>query len=154
MQFDIDTTKLSTKHKNLQRLIHPDKFSKNSEKELELAGEQSAVVNKAFRTLQKPLSRARYMLDMLGAPLNETDSSVESEFLIKMMDLNETVAEAANPDEIKKIKSMNAIEMNALVEHLSRYFAKKDLQKAKEMTVRLQYHTSLEDNINMRMGFG
>lgn len=121
---------------------------------MELAGEQSAVINKAYDTLQKPLLRARYMLDMLGAPLTEGDSSMDSEFLMKMMDLNETVAETENEEEIKKIQSMNAKEIDALVERLSRYFAKKDLQKAKETTARLQYYSTLEDKINIRMGFG
>lgn len=31
IRFDIDATQLSMKHKNLQRLIHPDKFSRTSE---------------------------------------------------------------------------------------------------------------------------
>lgn len=94
------------------------------------------------------------MLDMLGAPLNESESSVDSEFLMKMMELNEAVAETTNKDEIKKLKMKNAKEINALVETLSKCFAKKDLQKAKETTARLQYHASLEDQIHKRMGYG
>ncbi|XP_016087016.1 uncharacterized protein [Sinocyclocheilus grahami] len=60
--FSWDTQKLQQRYVELQRAVHPDNFSQKSLKEQQYSEEQSALVNKAYRTLQKPLSRAVYMV--------------------------------------------------------------------------------------------
>ncbi|XP_051536342.1 uncharacterized protein LOC127430533 isoform X5 [Myxocyprinus asiaticus] len=59
--FSLDTHKLQKRYVELQRSLHPDNFSQKSLKEQEYSERQSALVNKAYRMLQKPLSRAVYM---------------------------------------------------------------------------------------------
>lgn len=46
IQFDIDNTQLSNKHKSLQRVLHPDKFSRASEVK------QCYIFNIIARTLE------------------------------------------------------------------------------------------------------
>jgi hypothetical protein len=61
-KFDVDTTYLEKEFKNLQKQLHPDKFSTKSEMEKEISTENSSVVNKAYRVLRSPLHRASYMV--------------------------------------------------------------------------------------------
>eukprot|EP00126_Sphaerothecum_destruens_P003015 Sdes_comp16490_c0_seq1m5808 len=60
--FEIDLNLLETRYKNLQRLLHPDKFSLSKNEEKSHSAMQSSLVNRAFNTLKRPLSRALYLL--------------------------------------------------------------------------------------------
>ncbi|XP_077016783.1 iron-sulfur cluster co-chaperone protein HscB isoform X2 [Tamandua tetradactyla] len=61
--FRVDTTKLQHKYQQLQRLIHPDFFSKRSQTEKDFSEKHSALVNEAYKTLLAPLSRGLYLLN-------------------------------------------------------------------------------------------
>ncbi|KAI4874918.1 hypothetical protein NFI96_012934 [Prochilodus magdalenae] len=60
--FALDIQKLQRRFLELQRSLHPDNFSRKSPTEQGYSEKQSALVNKAFRTLQKPVTRAVYMV--------------------------------------------------------------------------------------------
>lgn len=56
--FAIDKTDLEKRYKNLQRSLHPDRFSAASEKEKEISAVQASTVNHAYSLLREPLTRA------------------------------------------------------------------------------------------------
>ncbi|KAL2650996.1 hypothetical protein R1flu_019124 [Riccia fluitans] len=60
--FQVDSKLLKQKYKNLQKKLHPDLMSSTSEKEQQFSADQSAHVIRAYFTLLKPLSRARYLV--------------------------------------------------------------------------------------------
>lgn len=69
-------------------------------KEQEYSESQSALINKAYNTLLKPLSRGLYMLELEGMNIEEgTDSGADSNFLMKLMEINESLDEAQSPEE-------------------------------------------------------
>ena len=48
-RFDLDDSLLETRFKNLQRLLHPDKFATKSNPEIERSNHNSSVVNQAYQ---------------------------------------------------------------------------------------------------------
>lgn len=62
MDFDLDATILAKSFRDLQRKLHPDKFSGKSNQEKELSQEQASLVNRAYNILRHPMSRGLYML--------------------------------------------------------------------------------------------
>ena len=48
-RFDLDDSLLETRFKNLQRLLHPDKFAMKSNPEIERSNYNSSVVNQAYQ---------------------------------------------------------------------------------------------------------
>ncbi|XP_070820432.1 iron-sulfur cluster co-chaperone protein HscB isoform X1 [Chaetodon trifascialis] len=102
--FTLDTQKLQKSYLRLQRSLHPDNFSQKSVKEQKYSEIQSALVNKAYKTLLKPLSRGLYMLELEGMRIEEgTDSAADSEFLMELMEINEALDEAQTPEAANKI---------------------------------------------------
>lgn len=102
--FALDTQKLQKRYFQLQRSLHPDNFSQKSETEQEYSQRQSALVNKAYWTLLKPLSRGLYMLELQGLRIEEgTDSGADSEFLMELMEINEALDAAPTPKEANEI---------------------------------------------------
>ncbi|XP_017888930.1 iron-sulfur cluster co-chaperone protein HscB, mitochondrial-like [Ceratina calcarata] len=52
--YDVTVADIQKKYIELQKLLHPDKFSTKSEKEKEISEMLSSLVNKAYSTLSHP----------------------------------------------------------------------------------------------------
>jgi len=93
--FDIDSADLASRYRELQRRFHPDRFASASESERRLSLQLTAQINAALQTLKDPVARARYLLGLQGVDTGEeTDTAMDSAFLIEQMELREGLAEA------------------------------------------------------------
>lgn len=94
--FDIDPAVLAERYRELQRVVHPDKFAHASEQEKLLAVRQTADINDAFNTLKQPLARAEYMLSERGVDLRHEQQTLQDpRFLMQQMEWREAMAELA-----------------------------------------------------------
>jgi len=93
--FDLDVSDLAARYRDLQRRFHPDRFATASEPERRLSLQLTAQINAAFQTLKDPVARARYLLGLQGVDTGEeTDTAMDSAFLMEQMELRELLAEA------------------------------------------------------------
>lgn len=109
-KFNLDQVQLTNKFRQLQNLVHPDKFSNKwvllnvecvvicwgfpccrSYEEKIISEEYSSLLNKAYSYLQTPLKRAEYLLKVNGRAISESETIDEPTFLMDMMTLNEEV---------------------------------------------------------------
>lgn len=58
----MDTKRLETEFKNLQKQLHPDLYATKSKEEQTRSESQSSLLNKAYQTLLKSNLRAKYMV--------------------------------------------------------------------------------------------
>ena len=111
--FEIDQSLLKRKYYELSKQFHPDKFTLHSEEEQVHALQKSTELNKAYRVLKDKQSRIKYILEYLGVEFNEGNEQVSQEFLMEMVDINETLMELKFDPDIEKQKetlhSINAI---------------------------------------------
>jgi molecular chaperone HscB len=102
-EFDVAVESISDTYRDLQRVVHPDKFAHASEHEKLLAVQKSAEVNDAFQTLKNPLSRAQYMLAEQGVDIQIEQTTLrDPQFLMQQMELREqleSISELDDPDE-------------------------------------------------------
>lgn len=143
--FDLDPSLLTTEHKRLQWKLHPDKFSQKEEKEQQFSEKHSSVVNDAYWTLSRPLSRAIYLLELRGHPFNGDDLQMDQAFLADMMTLNEQLADFKSEDEVKELARENAAKMDEVHEKLSKAFKSNDSESVKMLLGRLKYYCNIED---------
>lgn len=88
--FEVDKKALHERQQRLQSLFHPDRFVNADEQEKRLSVQQAAWVNEAYQTLENPVKRARYMLEVSGLELNDdTETTSDSAFLMDQMALRE-----------------------------------------------------------------
>ncbi|KAA0716832.1 Iron-sulfur cluster co-chaperone protein HscB, mitochondrial Hsc20 [Triplophysa tibetana] len=151
-KFSLDTKKLQKRFVELQRFLHPDNFSQKSLKEQENSETQSALVNKAYRTLQKPLSRAIYMLELRGVLLEEgTDATADPAILLEVMEVNESLAETRNQDEVNAIGQSVRDKLKDLTEQMNLSLKKGDLLTAKGLLVQMKYMSNIEEKVKQRI---
>ncbi|XP_055598618.1 iron-sulfur cluster co-chaperone protein HscB [Uranotaenia lowii] len=149
--FELDSTSLTTSFRRLQSVLHPDKFSQKSEQEKENSLAWSSLVNKAYKTLNAPLERGKYLLQQDGIVITEENTSVDPDFLMEMMERNEQVEDATRAEDLTIIVQSLRSDIDQLYHSLRVEFAKADMEKAKTTLVRLKYLLNIERTIKDKL---
>ncbi len=96
----LDTGALSDRYRELQRVVHPDRYASASDQDQRLALQQATLVNEAYQTLRDPLKRALYMLQLQGIDTDqETAITRDPAFLMQQMELREALADVRGQDD-------------------------------------------------------
>lgn len=92
--FAIDLAALTSRYRELQRLVHPDKYAQGSDQDRRLAVQTAANINEAFRTLKDPVERALYLLRLHEVAVDdEAARKLDPAFLMEQMELREALSE-------------------------------------------------------------
>ena len=94
VQLIIDKAALKKKFFELSRRYHPDYFIQQEPAAQQQALEQSALINKAFKTFTNRDETIKYVLELKGLLTENEKYDLPPEFLMEMMELNESLAEA------------------------------------------------------------
>ena len=162
-KFTIEITDLSNTFKSLQRNLHPDKVSDRNIQEdfvkqvlfqFVSATQQnktgsetwSAAVNQGYRILQKPLSRALYLLELSGHPLTEESITLEPDFLMEIMELNEEVADA-DENEVRILEAKIKETLADFILTVDILLTNDEYERAREEVARMKYYSNVLDKI-------
>lgn len=88
-----DHTYVNKKYLQLQRQYHPDFFTQQDEQAREEALEKSAAINKAYAIFKNKEKTIAYFLETEGLILENEKYELPPEFLLEMMELNESLME-------------------------------------------------------------
>jgi molecular chaperone HscB len=92
---------LASKYIALQKKYHPDFFTTENEAAQEDALEISAQVNKAYNTFKNEDKTLAYFLELKSIITNDEKYNLPPDFLMEMMELNESIEE--NEDVTEKV---------------------------------------------------
>ncbi len=108
--YDVELPALEKQYRELSLKLHPDRFAHAEARERRLSLEQTAALNEAWRVLKDPVRRAFYLLRLHGVNLEEEQAAERAkmpmEFLEEVMELRETLAEAAAEKDLGKAQQM------------------------------------------------
>ena len=90
--FDIDNSRLHAEQQRLQAIYHPDRYVKSSERDKRLSVQVAAWINQAYETLQDPVKRSRYLLEINGIEFpDDSTTTSDTGFLMEQIELREQV---------------------------------------------------------------
>lgn len=153
VKFSIDREKLATSYQQFQSQFHPDRFIDSSDRDKRVAMQVTTFVNEAYKALSEDQSRARYLLELQGVHFDfEKDTTQDMEFLMAQMSLREEIDEVnkrSDPLEyldelIRKSRQQKA----ELIEDYQRQYTVQAWDQAKEIVLKLQFFTRLQQQIN------
>ena len=144
LTFAVDEARLGEHFRRLQQRLHPDRFAGSSEHEQRVAVQYSALVNQAYTTLRRPLSRALYLLELQGWDHEAVSAQkVAGGFLIEQMELREkleTIAELVDPETaLEHLMTEIAGDIKNHQNEFAQAYQEQDLQGAAEACVKMQY---------------
>lgn len=153
-RFGIDMDRLEQAYLDRQGQVHPDRHAHRSDGEKRVAMQWATRVNEAYRTLRKPMARARYMLELAGKDVAaETNTVMAPEFLMEQMEWREAVEEARDGTDVHELEQLHrrlvvhAREVNAqLATQLDG--APADLDAASDTVRRLMFIEKLQQDID------
>jgi len=105
VQLKVDKAALPRKYFELSRKYHPDFFTNESEELKAESLEKSAILNRALKTFQNADETIKYVLQLKGLLEEEEKYELPPDFLMEVMEINEELMDADNPDLTKRIKS-------------------------------------------------
>ena len=153
-RFSVDTKRVELSMKNLQKILHPDKFSSAGQmkREKEYSEEISARVNEAYGKLRDPLLRAKYLFGLKtgaaydGAEETETNGDeareeVPPELLFLVMEVREAIEDAV--EDVEEAERRVGEALDDEVEF--------DAEKARKAIVELTYFEKIRKEIIERL---
>jgi len=145
VSFDIDKDRLSRCYRDLQSVVHPDKYVNAPDKERRLAMQKAVQINEAFQTLKNPLSRGIYLLQLQGIDSKDNQTATDGEFLMAQMELREELADIKDFDAFNAFLSRTEKQMQNLIEQLSQEFRETNWQAASNSVSKFQFFTKLHE---------
>ena len=123
----VDMNALSERYRDLQRVVHPDRFANASDQERRLSAQGAALINEAYETLKDPVARGSYLLILHGVEMDaQNESSRDAAFLMQQMELREELEGARNQTdpyaEVLDISNRVNKQINSLVGQMAVQF--------------------------------
>ncbi len=154
-QFHIDLVTLADQYQALQSQFHPDRFIEGNDQDKRVAMQATTFINEAHKTLQDESSRARYLLELEDVHFNsEKDTTKDMEFLMAQMSLREQIDEVDGQQDplesLEELARQSKQEKSQLIENYQTYFNAQQWDEAKEIVLKLQFFTRLQQQINQK----
>lgn len=100
----LDRTELDARWRALQARVHPDRFSADGGAAQRIAMQWAVRINEAHQRLKDPLSRAAYLCELAGAPINaERNTAMPASFLAQQMHWREALEEAEDQPSVEAL---------------------------------------------------
>jgi len=156
--FTVDTAALKKKFYELSKRYHPDFYANEDEAKQQEILELSTLNNKAFQVLSDPAKRTEYILKQHNLLQEGEKYELSPMFLMEMMDINETLMEADDAEQLAGI-SMQVANFedelnNELARHITTYedgditAKQKELLAIKDIYFRQKYLLRIKDSLN------
>lgn len=113
VQLSVNKEALKKKYLELSRRYHPDYFIQHDADAQQQALETSAAVNKAFKTFNRQDETIKYVLELKGLLTEAEKYNLPAPFLMEMMELNESLADALFEPDAKAAAMQNVLELEA-----------------------------------------
>ncbi|EJD49798.1 Co-chaperone Hsc20 [Auricularia subglabra TFB-10046 SS5] len=137
--FRIDPKALRAAFLRAQQVCHPDAWGAQGSDAQALASAHSALVNKAYRTLENPRTRAEYILAQRGAGSEEHESLDDPELVMKVMEMRERLEDCESDEARAEVAAENREEMNSVIARIEQLIEAQDWENAKLETIKLKY---------------
>lgn len=149
----IDVGELENRFRDIQAKVHPDRHAHGSDSDQRLSMQWATRVNEAYQALKLPLSRARYLLHLLGHDAQvESNTAMPMEFLMAQMELREAVEEAkvgADETALDQLRRQLVAEMKAEYGRLQRLIdVEQDYPEATLLVRQLMFQEKLLHEID------
>ncbi|MCM8854309.1 MAG: co-chaperone HscB [Candidatus Thiodiazotropha sp.] len=163
----VDGNSLSERYRDLQRVVHPDRYAHATDQERRLSVQGASLINEAFETLKDPIARASYLLTLHGIEMDaQNESTQDMAFLMQQMELREELEEIPSQNDsyqaIIDLRSRINKQITSLVAQMAVQFetpTEEQLHAAREILRKMRFlqklhaeaesvEAALEDELN------
>lgn len=150
-QFRVNETLLDRAWHALQTKVHPDRYAHLPENRGAIQG--ALRVNEAYAALKKPITRAKYLLELAGmSPDAINGNTVASEYLFEQLEWREALEEARKTNDVDALEQL-ALRLQIQTDEIIAQLAgqlddQRDLEAAADSVRRLMFLDKLRLGID------
>ncbi len=116
----LDRAGLDARRRELQARVHPDRFASEGAAAQRVAMQWAVRVNEAYQRLKDPLSRAAYLCQLRGVPVDaERNTAMPNAFLMQQMAWREALEAASDAADVQALDEQVAREERQLLAALT-----------------------------------
>ena len=153
VQFSIDRQGLDKAYKEIQNLVHPDRFVTATEAEKRTAIQWAAMANDAYHILRNPLKRAAYLCELNGYNLNgETHVTMDPEFLMQQIEWRESLENAREDKDLARLEKLDEEQRNLRKEQMDiveKHLDDKQFDKAVQDIRKMMFLEKFNEEISL-----
>ena len=138
--YRLDPALLAERYRQAQKAVHPDRHAGGSAAEKRAAMQMATLVNTAHLTLKDSLTRAIYMLQLQGLPLQE-NPELPPALLMQQIEVREeleAIAQGGGPERLEAFRDRLASRRAALEDRFAQTIAGSP-QEAPALVYELQF---------------
>ncbi|MGE0113778.1 MAG: Fe-S protein assembly co-chaperone HscB [Steroidobacteraceae bacterium] len=121
-RFGIVAEQLDQAYRALASRVHPDRYAQADISAQRTALQLATDANEAYRTLKKPVLRARHLLGLRGVATSERSISMPPEFLMEQMEWREALGDAQSAHDRDGLLKLGSI-VRSRIAHLQQCLA-------------------------------
>ncbi|MFO0661245.1 MAG: Fe-S protein assembly co-chaperone HscB [Polyangiaceae bacterium] len=107
--FELDLAELEKRHRELSRVVHPDKFANTPAAERRRALSRAVDVNESLRVLRDPIRRAEALLSIAGVPYGENkEPRPAPALLMEMLSIRKELSAASGAKDRSALEALLA----------------------------------------------
>ena len=142
--YEVDLDLVQQRYRDIQKVVHPDKFVNASDQEKRISMQQTSRINEAFNVLRQPIDRAIYLMSLKGVDLNmENETTMDAGFLMEQMEMREALSDVRSNDdplaELDEFSKQIKVKMKSMIEGFSDAYSSDHLDDAKEWIRKMQF---------------
>lgn len=143
-KYRVDTEKLSSMYKEIQKSIHPDVCK------IKDADSCSSLVSQAYQTLKNDLTRAEYLLNLYKVETNNNRAN-GYEKLEKLYSIQEQIENEKESEKVIKVKKEIEGEIAQCKKEIAIGFSKKNYSYIKDLLTDIKYNQAIINSINKKL---
>lgn len=152
-EFTIDGPSLDKAYKEIQSLVHPDRFVTATEAEKRTAMQWATMANDAYHILRNPIKRAAYLCELNGVNLQaETHVTMDPEFLMQQMEWRESLENAREDRNIARLEKLDEEQRVLRSEQMSiieKHLANRQFDKAAQDIRKMMFLEKFNEEISL-----
>ncbi len=125
--FDLNLSELEGRHRELSKVLHPDRYVGAPAGERRQALGKAIEVNEAWRKLKDPIGRAEALCEVLGIERSEaTEPKADPMLLMEMMEQREALGDARRSKDLEQVEKLAAsigARQREVLSELARHFS-------------------------------
>ncbi len=145
-----DHTYVAKKYQALQKKYHPDFFTDANEMEKEEMLRKSAAINEGYNIFKNKQKLIEYFLREKGAIADDEKFALPPDFLMEMMDINESVSDGdatEAEEQVKDFEDRLRNDIKLILEKKPTEITTEELQQMKEYYYKTKYLQRVLDRI-------
>lgn len=154
-RYEVDADEVERRYRELAKVLHPDRHAHEGAAARRLSLGKAVGLNEAYRVVRDDVARAKALLELRGRAVSESGRSQDPEFLMRVMELRESLGDARAARDQKKIASLTT-EVQGLAAAARARIGKAldadaDLTSAESALAELRYYRRFLDEVDLAL---